>query len=405
MAKHRPRSFPIAVSVVSLAVCLMVSGCMDRIEPQKMSVILGIGVDLKDDGNIQVTAQVYNTSAATTGQTGQRQGQNKQYLILEGQGKTMEEAFQKLFAMSPRRIFFSHNAILVFGSDLAKKGFMQTADYFIRSREFRRAHILTVTSKKAGELLRSFTGVEGIPSRGLFEMLAEQKTTSISLESNGLFVTNHYLSPSHSVVMSWVDVDAKQEAVVKGLGVFRGDRLDDLFSEHNARGILWFLGKVKHTQFVYPCKEAKDSITGTMVELNKSNVKIVPSVSNSTVHFYVQVRGEGALRSLCAEERPSESMLDMLEKKLSETIEMEMKQSLTRLQEHRTDAVQFGKKIFEENPLWWRKNAKRWQSIFPNVQVTYDVQVKILRTGMIYENPKSIFTPENIVPKLEWKDE
>lgn len=405
MVKHRPKPHKLALSAVSLAACLMASGCLDRIDPQKISVMMGMGIDLEEDGMVRVTAQLINTSASGGAKSGNKQGQQKEYLILEEKGQTVEEALQKLYQRSPRHIIFSHNSILIFGADAAKKGFMQMSDYFARSREFRRSQVLLVTRKKAGELLRSITGVESIPSRGLHELIAAQKNTSMALETTGLIVVNQYLSPSHATMLSWIDADSKKEAVIKGVAIFRGDQLVDWLSKNDARGILWFLGKVKKTQLILPCKESKDSIMGTLVELTRSKVKVEPTISESGPKFHVQVRGEGQLGSLCSKEQLTPSMILSLEKEFSKMIQMEMNHSISRLQENKADVVQFGKKIFEKYPQWWRKNAKQWKDLFPNVNVTYDVQIKLLGSGRISEQPKSFYSPENLVPKLKWEED
>ncbi len=76
-----------------------------------------------------------------------------------------------------------------------------------------------------------------------------------------------------------------------------------------------------------------------------------------------------------------------------------MQASLKAVQQQDVDAVQFGTRLFQANPAYWRKAATNWARIFPTVRVQYDVQFNILRTGMTSNLATGSYTPEAYPPE------
>ena len=79
--------------IVSLTAVLLLSGCWDVTEPQRMYYVDGIGIDYKD-GQYEIYMQIINF--ANVAKTEGPSPQGAQSEIGFAKGKTMEEAFFKL---------------------------------------------------------------------------------------------------------------------------------------------------------------------------------------------------------------------------------------------------------------------------------------------------------------------
>lgn len=397
-AKRLLRRF-IRCGMIAL-LCSALSGCWDRVELQEMSIIMGMGIDRKADGSTRVTAQIIDTSGSGASKGNTQDG--KSFLLLEEEGPTLEEAMQDFFGKSARRMFFSHIAIVVFGADYAKHGLEQALEYFERNRDFRRVQHLAVTGGTAVETLKGATGVESISAKGILELVINQGNTSVSMESSELLFDNDFLSASHAPILSWVDTNAKNEAVVKGIGVFRGDRLAGLLEGTKSRGVLWFLNKVERAQLELPCENSKHAGSGAMIEVRQIKVKVSPVNGHDEPEYQVRVNGKGEVKKMCTNEKFESRTVRELEVKLAKAIQDEMTGALAYLQKSKTDAVQFGSKLFAKDPRRWRNLSQEWPDHFANAKADYSIDIQITHPGMISKPLPRMYDPKNSAPKLNW---
>jgi len=79
----------------------------------------------------------------------------------------------------------------------------------------------------------------------------------------------------------------------------------------------------------------------------------------------------------------SEKNLRKLEDKITLEIEQSMEKALKKLQQDfKADAVNFGELFRAKYPKLYRQHKKHWNSdIFPNIKVTYDLNVMVVDPG------------------------
>ncbi|MBX6395287.1 MAG: Ger(x)C family spore germination protein [Alicyclobacillaceae bacterium] len=381
----------------------VLSGCWDRVEVSDLAILVGLGIDQTPEG-IEVTAQVINAT-----QSGKQMGSGKQdgsqdkeqpFLNYRERGATLQEAIHRFYRLIPRRLFVSHNTVVVFGRQFAEQGFQRALDYLERDRNFRRSQLFLVTSGSARDLLSEKTGLERLTARGLRKMVDLQTNTSGSEVSIELRVMNELLNPSGCPTMAWVDPDGNTPRV-KGLGLFRGDRLVDLLPFRDARGLLWILGKAQRAQVSVPCPHGQSSgkEQKISVSLLSTAVDIDPEPGPAGPIFRVRLRGDGEVHTLCPGETLSPASMHRWSQLVEQEIQREMERTVERLKEKNVDAAQFGTRIFRKDPAWWRRIARQWPDLFQTCQVQYDVHIHLLRAGMISHPPQTDYTPENYPPR------
>ncbi|WP_314003825.1 Ger(x)C family spore germination C-terminal domain-containing protein [uncultured Paenibacillus sp.] len=74
----------------------------------------------------------------------------------------------------------------------------------------------------------------------------------------------------------------------------------------------------------------------------------------------------------------------MLEQELKEDIERSIKSALDYLQINKNaDIIGFAEAFRRKYPDEWKKAKGRWDTIFPEVEVTYDIRAYVRRPGML----------------------
>ncbi|MDI3327877.1 MAG: Ger(x)C family spore germination protein [Alicyclobacillaceae bacterium] len=381
---------------------VLLSGCWDRVEVSELAIMVGLGIDQAPDG-VEVTAQVIHVASQAgqgggNSQGGTSQGIQQPYLNFQERGATLQEAMHRFYRSFPRRLFVAHNTVVVFGRKYAEQGFDRALDYLERERSFRRSQMFVVTSGSARDLLSARTGLERLTARGIRELIDQQRDTSMTETSIELRVIDQLLSPSGTVAMSWVDPDGNR-ARVKGVGLFRGGRLVDLVPLREARGLMWLLGRAGRAQIDLPCNGPSSKGQKITVRLLATRVDIDPVPGPDGPLFRVRLQGDGEVEALCPGETPSPEAFRRWGELAAREIRKEMEQAMERLKEKRVDAVQFGTRIFRKDPAWWRTIARRWPDLFPACRVEYDIDIHLLRSGMISHSPQTDYTPENHPPR------
>ncbi|OFW80338.1 MAG: hypothetical protein A2201_12865 [Alicyclobacillus sp. RIFOXYA1_FULL_53_8] len=394
----------IAAWVLSVALAVSLTGCWGQQEVGDISIMLGLGIDKTEDGTISVTVQVVNPGQAGGAPGGGTGGKGREYINHESTGKTVEEALDRLYENSWRPLFVAHNAVVVFGQAYARDGIDEAIDYFDRNKDFRRIQVFAVTSQDAHRIFMSKPGIERINARAIRELIDLQVERGSSVRSIQLEVTNEILSPSHSPLMARVETDERGELKADGSGLFRGGKLVGFLGAEDTRGALWFRSSIGRTQMFIPCSDsanpastsAADTIT---IGVLNASASVEPVLVSNEPRFTVHVRGAAEIERLCPSAKPTEENMQKWRGQLNQAIGKEMETTMQKLQAQDVDAINFGTRLFQSNPVAWRKLAERWSDVFPTVQVRYDVNLNILRTGMNSGASTSGYTPESLPPE------
>lgn len=384
-------------SLTVLVTSFFVSGCWGQQELDSMSIVLGIGLDMVGDETIQVTAQVVNPGALQTrgGSTGGKTGATVLHVTT---GRTEEDAFLKLYDTVYRSPYYGHNNIVLFSEAYARHGVQDGIDYFERHSEFRKTQLLFVTTSSIEDMFGSVqTGVERLSSRGLEELVRHRTHSSRLIESSELNVINQLLSASSTPVLPIVNVRG-DTIQTTGLALFRGTHMVDTLPLSDARGLMWILGQSKGTDVTLLCPH---SPVGNAVHILDTQTAVSPVQTQRGLVYVVKVRGSAEVRRMCAKDKLTPQLIRTLGEQTSNVVRSEMSQTMTTLQRDHLDAVQFGSRLFEVNPTVWRKLSQKWESTFSSVDVRYDVQINILRTGLISSGILANHNREQLPPPFQ----
>jgi spore germination protein KC len=395
-----------------VAVCLAVSlnslllpGCFDIQEVEDMNIVTAIGIDQTDDGLVRVTAQLVNPAnvpSAGGGVSGSS-GTARSFIIREETGASIEEAVDKFNLNVPHEMYLAHNSLILFGYNYAKHGIDRAFDYMERNRYLRRTQLLLVTSGTANDVLSAPTDPEPLNALGI-RSLVEQSGDMVRLaKSDQMQVIKEYLLPSHSPVLSLVDLDPLDHPVMKGVAVFRGSKVADVLTMEETKALGWLVGDTRQADVHLPCDDPVDGVETavrlTAVRLFNSHTEVVPQLRNNQLSFLVTVNARAEVERLCPHEQMNEETYKQLENKTAEHMKREMQAVVAKLQSDGADACQFGTRLFMKDPRHWRQLSRDWPKYFAAAQVNCNVRVQILRTGLSTSAPGTMASQSGLAPQ------
>lgn len=100
---------------LSIILCtLILTGCWDTTEPDRLVYTTGIGIDYKD-GKIVVFLQLVNMSGLAKTEGGSSVPNRVD--VCRATGKTIDEAIFNLYHTSDRRIYWGHLSFIIFSEN------------------------------------------------------------------------------------------------------------------------------------------------------------------------------------------------------------------------------------------------------------------------------------------------
>lgn len=379
--------------LIFILVFILLSGCWGRTEVNNIAIVTAIGIDLMEDDFIRVTLllavpRLVGTSSATGG-GGESKLETSAGWVISEQGKTVMDAFGKLQGKLPRKIFFSHNRVIVIGEKLAKKGTLPSLDFFIRNRQSMIKSFILVTKSEAAGVLKYKPKFEKLASEVMNEELKVINSSSVQL---GRFLTmildkgQEPYAPQISIVPSEKGGSELTNIMIsRGMAVFQDDRLIGWLNDTETMGLLWIHNEKKEgvVTVSIPEKLGGGYVSGDIVNVHS---KISPIERKGTIKMDIHISA-----SLNVSENTSKLDLNtpdnkiMLNNLFAQEVKERVKMLCSKVQKKfGSDIFGFGHSIYKHDPQVWNTfYAKKWETLFPDIKVDILVKIQLVQTGLI----------------------
>ncbi|MGE7114972.1 Ger(x)C family spore germination protein [Lysinibacillus sp. NPDC047702] len=348
-----------SLSSLSLLVMstLLLSGCWDVTEPQRMYYINAIGVDFKDN-QYEVYMQILNLDAVAKSE--QPNPDVTPSEVGFAKGRTIEEAIYKLYRASDQQIFWGHMRYLIFSENALKnERSIPVMDTFIRFRETR-YHIWVYSTKDPiKEILLITPILKGtLTSSKLSNPINTTEQESFILPQNlreimiGLNEPNHEVSiPYVTIKKDWeTSIKSEQETTFSGVGVLSKDGLKGFIKDSAARGNQWMHNKTNRGEVTFKLEsDERDFLT---VDIDKLNVSVKPIVkSKNQVTFDIEIKLNATLNGFkgkVVSHQIREDIIKQVKKEVMETYE---------------EGLKIDTDIYRLSEYLYRKNVKVWKNL------------------------------------------
>ncbi|MFJ8257214.1 Ger(x)C family spore germination protein [Peribacillus asahii] len=372
------------ILLLLIACSLLLSGCWDESEPERLVYAHGLGVDYKD-GKIILHMQIINLSglAQTEGGGG---GSTSKADVGRAEGKTMEEATFNLYHTLDRRLYWGHLSFVVLSEEAIKAGILQqAADFIDRYRETRYRMYFFVTQDSLKEIML----IDPIESISLaFSKLsdpdANYRQSSFIQAINLRELIIDLDEPAHQAKLpiikltnQWSAQDGpKKEPLIESVAVVSDHKLIGILPKHIMNG-----ARLVNKNF------ARDSVslssnqnTTTSVLVYDKKVKIKPVVEkDGKVRFHIKLKLKANAQT-------------MTEKKKRKELENEIKQAIhNEIYKTYHFTRKKGIDIFKLSQVVYRDNNKAWKRIQKDGKIPLEEDtIKSLSLDIKFKNSGKI---------------
>ncbi|MBU8713647.1 Ger(x)C family spore germination protein [Brevibacillus parabrevis] len=364
---------------------LFLGGCWDRTEINDLAIITGAAIDAADDNQIELSVQVFIPRALSAGRGSTSSGGNLT-LVKSAKGASIADAIALLQTKIPRKIFWGHCEVFIFGEDMAKRGIAEEMDFLVRHPQPRERAYMFVSKGKAAKTLELRPELERYSS----EVIREMSDMHIGMLVTIIQLKEMLRGKSNAAALPLIDVmpppnEAKgleTAPYIMGTAVFRKGKMVGEINEKATRGVMWIRGEVER----YTVTAKLKNVQGT-VSLNPihSDIKFIPSIRNGQWQMTIKAKTEGdVVQNGTNLDMSNPEMIKLVEKAFQQDIEDRIELALKQVQhEMKADIFDFATDFYREYPQEWKAAKNNWDDIFPNVKVITDIHAYVRRPGLV----------------------
>ncbi|WP_134703203.1 Ger(x)C family spore germination protein [Ammoniphilus sp. YIM 78166] len=371
--------------ILLLCSLLLLSGCWDKKELNEVAVVIGAGVDKADDQGYKITAQVIKPQPSKQGGSG---GSELPTWSLSANGNTIMDAVRNLNQIAPRRIYWPHMQIIVFGEELAREGISPVLTWFERDRDSRSGTYIIVTKGKAEDLLNQKIELGNVPAKAIADLLDTSELRQIDARRTTLRdLMNVLTSPGVDPTLDVINpkkIRGKVETYeLSDVAVMKGDKLVDFIEGTETLGVDVVFKKFKYGIMTIPLDQEDEFFSYQVTDL-KNNIRT--SVKNDQITVSMKIFIEGNL----SDQTGGQDLIDpdnmnQVEKLVETKVKKSIQGIFSQSAEHGADIFGIGRDVRRYHPKAWRKMGRDWDTHLKQVALNIEVKSSIRRSGLILE--------------------
>ncbi|MDF1495245.1 Ger(x)C family spore germination protein [Caproiciproducens sp. CPB-2] len=363
------------VFLLCILLILCLCSCWSQRELNTLAIVLGTALDVGDQPDtLTLTAQVVKASELGSGTSTKGGGsEGKAYVNVSYTDSSVLAAVRELTRMQNRRLYFAHNEVLIFSSDLEKKDIAEGLDVFIRDYETRMNINILISKGKASEILNENVELEKIPALHISKLMGNQKsnseTVTVTLRDFAIAILSDSAAPVAPMVKLY-ESEGKKYAKLEGTAVFKKGKMIGELNTEQTRGVLWVTNKAQSGE-----KTVNTPWGQVTLEIlhSSSNLKPVKG-EDGTIRMKLTIDVEGAIQgNETAENMSRPENVAMLKGRMEDAVRSDVGSALAQARALSADVLGFGEAIRREYPEEWEKMKGNWDQEFPKIGM--DVQV------------------------------
>lgn len=385
----------ITILILLMIVIMLLNACWSKRELNELSIVSALGID-RDNAGYIVTVQVINPRQIAQ-QTQDIQAPVTVYSIF---GKTIFDALRRLSLESPRRLYYSHLRVVVFGEEMARAGIAKAVDFLLRDHEIRTDfYILVAQGKRAENVLNVLTPVEQIPASMMYFTMdtsqgvwgptqavdLEELAEDLTLEGKNAVLTGILIkgSPDTGIGMENIEKTAPPTTLRIGYhAVFKDDRLVGWLDESESRGYNTIIENIHNSVVTIPCQEQGN----LSIEITSQKAKMKAVLKNGRPQIEIYSRLEANIGDAeCNISLTGGGVQQYIEEELEREVKGYMQAAVTKAQQLESDIFGFGNTLYRAHPEVWKGIGGNWDEEFVKLPVNITVTAKIKGLGLITE--------------------
>lgn len=364
------------------------SGCWDRIEITDLAIVTAAAIDKKGNNQIELSVQVFIPSSISSGGSSgatSQGGSAVTTLVRSEKGSNISDALSKLQSKLPRKVFWGHCKVFVFGEKLAMEGLQEQLDYLLRHPQPREKANVYVSKGKAKPILESLPPLENYSGEVLRELSDLHIGMLVTLQDLDEMLTGKPQAAALPIVK--ILPPGKGQTKLQGIpyifgtAVLKKDKMTGMMTEKETRGLLWLRDEMESYTVTFQPEGEKGEISLNPVT---AQIKKIPQFRNNKWKLLVKVTTEGAvIQNGTNLNLSSPKMLKAAERAYQKDIEDRIEMAFLNTQDKKADILGVGKEFYRKYPKQFNKVENHWDDIFSEMEVEIDVAAHIRRQGYI----------------------
>ncbi len=386
---------------------ILLTSCIGSRELQTLAIVTAIGLD-REGEEVLITCEIINPTTASSLMSSSPTSSTNNIVFAQGKGRTVFEAIRDIPLHFDRKLFFSHSNVLILGEEFAKRGITEFMDIFLRDNE-PRENLYMVVAK--GVMAYEIMGVRGELSQSagnyIYDIIENFKYNGKCVEMTMSEYYRYYYDVSNEPVIGVVekiekkviDEERKKDTPTKyildisGGAALKRDYLLGYFSEDEIFGYNFITNGIKGGLITFKTPKGLTkgaAIIGkegefTSVEIFYAKTKRNIEITEGKILLNIDVK----LRAGLGEESKAVDVgnlevIHILEEASSKEVKRLISATMDKGQKQfKQDNFSIGEIVHQQHPEVWKEISKDWNSIFPEISYKVNVEIDIVKTGII----------------------
>lgn len=374
---------------------LLLTGCWDRNELAKTSIVTGMAVDKGKSSKYKLTIETTEAREMTAKTATGFAPSN----VASLEGNTIGELIYKFNIVNATRPIYSHTRVLVLSEDIVKDGLLEFMDFFDRNREIRDDFAIIIAREgKAEDILKVTNMYKKSASLKIFtQLVTMQKDWGGAPDVKLNDYTRIFNSEGQAPVLPAVQLvgnnpkkggnveNLKSEvpdSVVKisSMGVLKNGKLAGYASLNEVRDMLFVQGIIKSAAIAAKCEDGKKieyRVTHSKTKVRAKEVKGIPN-------FYIKIKTEGYLEGTqCLKKLGDVKAFEGFEKSINNIMEEEIKDFVIKTkEEYNADIFGLGERLREQDYKNFKKYKDTWDDGYAKAKIHITFNSEIKRSGL-----------------------
>lgn len=357
----------------------LLTGCYNYRELNDLAIVSGASVSKIDD-TYKITVEVINPKKEQDTSS----GKEPDYVIYEGTGLSMQEAFRNVVKEAPKKLYGAQLDILVIDEETAREGIGDIIDFFARDPEIRSEFYVIVSNND--ESLKIISPLVNISSKNIVNSLESTNAYlgTANLVTYHQFISNH-LNPYLEIALPSIKVVGNDDVgetnenveqttteannVIGPMTVFKEGKLLGYLTEEESLGYNIITNNTQ-TFLIRSEYENKGFIVNEVID---ASTEMKADVKNKKVT--ISIEGTAAISDVnCDIDLEDEKEIKKIEKKFNKDIEELVKETIESTNDkYNSDIYGFKDLFYKTKPKEYKKLIKEVGDDFLS---SLDIEIK-----------------------------
>ncbi len=291
------------------------------------------------------------------------QGNQEPPTILQGEGFTIQGACSQVDSMSEDYVFYGYIDQLLLGEPLSQQGILPVLEHFARSSQLSLGTGIWMTQGKASTVVEA-NQEEGTEER--LSILIEESQLGVAgiTRKVGQVLTD--LKEEGATYLPLVSIDTEGILQEVGYGIVKEDKSIGVLQGDSARGLELLEGQAQLMEleteegnFAFELSQIK--VQGTLMEVLQTAILEV-TLQVDILEYQGRLTPEQETEVL---------------HKLEHHLEQLCNDTIAQLQLLHCDPLALHRTIGVANPWMWNQLENQWNTLFPTMDITVQVEAKL----------------------------